>query len=94
VQTSGSSGVLVTYYQMKTEIGKGSLFETVLATAFVVIAVVVFIGAFVAFFAYVFGNIRSRWPYYEKAEKRKVVRSLTFWTLCFAILGLMSAIKL
>jgi heme/copper-type cytochrome/quinol oxidase subunit 2 len=79
---------------MKTEIGKGSLIETVLATAFVIIAVVVFIGAFLAFFAYVFGNIRNRWPYYEAAEKRKVIRSVVFWTICFAILGIMSTIKL
>jgi lysylphosphatidylglycerol synthetase-like protein (DUF2156 family) len=79
---------------MKTEIGKGSLLETILATAFVIIAVVVFIGAFLAFFAYVFGNIRNRWPYYEKAEKRKVIRSVVFWTICFAALGIMSTIKL
>lgn len=79
---------------MKTEIGKGSLLETILATAFVIIAVVVFIGAFLAFFAYVFGNIRNRWPYYEKSEKRKVIRSVAFWTISFVALGIMSTIKL
>jgi hypothetical protein len=79
---------------MKTEIGKGSLFDTILATGFVVIAVVVFVGTFVAFFAYVFGNIRNRWPYYERAEKIKVVRRVAFWTICFTVLGIMSTINL
>jgi vacuolar-type H+-ATPase subunit I/STV1 len=79
---------------MKNEIGKGSPFEMILATAFVFIAVAVFIGAFLAFFAYVFGNIRNRWPYYEKAEKRKVIRSLTLWTISLVALAVMSSIKL
>ncbi len=79
---------------MKSEIGKGSVFETVLATTFVLLAIAVFIGAFIVFFAYVFGNIRDRWPYYEKEQKRKVIRSLILWTLCFVVLGLASTIKL
>ena len=79
---------------MKTEIGKGSVFETILAFLFVILAVGVFIGAFLAFFAYLFGNIRDRWPYYESKQKRKVIRSLIIWTVCFITLGIISSIKL
>ena len=65
-----------------------------MAIVFVILAIGVFIGAFLAFFAYVFGNIRDRWPYYEPEQKRKVIRSLILWTTCFVALGIMSAIRL
>jgi vacuolar-type H+-ATPase subunit I/STV1 len=79
---------------MQFNIAKGSLLETILAILFVVIAVAVFLGAFLAFFAYVFGNIRDRWPYYEKKEKRKVIRRLVYWFSSFIVLAILSTMHL
>ena len=44
-----------------------------------------FAGTIVVAIATLVGNIRDKWPYYDKARKRKVIRNLVVF---FGLIGL------
>ena len=64
--------------------------EVLLAIAFVLVAVAVFVGTIYIFFAYIFSNIKERWREYSAKKKFSVVRNLIVW---FAVVGLLVALS-
>gem|GEM_PF-1898417 len=69
---------------MNFKIGSGSIWELLLAYFWSFMVFALLVGTFVMFFAYLFGNIRDRWPYYDAKRKRKVISNLVW---CFGIFG-------
>ena len=72
---------------MNFKIGSGSIWEMLLAYFWTFLVFALLAGTFVAFFAVIFGNIRDRWPFYDRKRKRKVVINLlwSFGLLTFLI---------
>ena len=79
---------------MHFDIGKSSIFEWLLAALFTVMTFALLIGTFVIFFMVIFGNLRDRWPNYEKSKKRKIILNLAVWGTVFIACIFVSMIKL
>jgi hypothetical protein len=67
------------------EIGENSLWEFVLAYFWTFMLFALFAGTIVVAIATLVGNIRDKWPYYDKARKRKVIKNLVVF---FGLIGL------
>jgi vacuolar-type H+-ATPase subunit I/STV1 len=69
------------------KIGAGSFWEYALAYFWAFLVFALLIGTFVVFFMVLFGNIRDRWPHYDRRMKTRVLRNLVlfFGTVGFLI---------
>ena len=79
---------------MHFDIGKSSLLEFLLAAIFTVMTFALLIGTFVVFFGVIFGNLRDRWPFYEREKKRKIISRFAIWGSVFILFLILSMIKL
>jgi MFS family permease len=79
---------------MHFDVGKSSIFEFLLAALFTVLTFALLIGTFVVFFSVIFGNLRDRWPSYERARKRKIIWNFALWGSVFIACIFISMIKL
>lgn len=57
-----------------TNISLENPFEVLLAIIFVIVAVLALLASFGVAFAYVFSNIKERWPEYETKRKVQILR--------------------
>ena len=60
-----------------TNISLENPFEVLLAIIFVIVAVLALLASFGVAFAYVFSNIKERWPEYETKRKVQIMRDTT-----------------
>jgi len=58
------------------KIGENSLWEFVLAYFWTFMLFALFVGTIVVAIATLVGNIRDKWPFYDRARKRKVIKNL------------------
>ena len=70
---------------MNFKIGENSWWEFVLAYFWTFLLFALFAGTIVLAIATLVGNIRDKWPYYDKARKRKVIKNLVVF---FGLIGL------
>lgn len=69
-----------------TNISLENPFEVLLAIIFVIVAVMALLASFGVAFAYVFSNIKERWPEYEKRRKLQIIRDTSITILIIATL--------
>ena len=69
-----------------TNISLENPFEVLLAIVFVIIAVLALLASFGVAFAYVFSNIKERWPEYESRRKFQIVRDIAITIIIVAAL--------
>jgi predicted membrane metal-binding protein len=69
-----------------TNISLENPIEVLLAIIFVIIAVLALLASFGVAFAYVFSNIKERWPEYESKRKFQIVRDIAITILIVAAL--------
>lgn len=69
-----------------TNISLENPFEVLLAIVFVIIAVLALLASFGVAFAYVFSNIKERWPEYESRRKFQIVRDIAITIIVVAAL--------
>jgi hypothetical protein len=70
---------------MNFQIGENSWWELVLAYFWTFLLFALFAGTIVVAIATLVGNIRDKWPYYDAARKRKVIKNLVVF---FGLIGL------
>jgi hypothetical protein len=75
----------VIFKAMNFKIGENSWWEFVLAYFWTFLLFALFAGTIVLAIATLVGNIRDKWPYYDKARKRKVIKNLVVF---FGLIGL------
>ena len=61
---------------MNFKIGDNSLWEFVLAYFWTFMLFALFAGTIVVAIATLVGNIRDKWPFYDRSRKRKVIKNL------------------
>ncbi len=75
-------------------ISLGNPIEVIVAIIFVIIAVAALVGTFSVAIAYVFSNVKERWPEYTTEKKRKVVANIVVTLSIIALLIVLASTKL
>ena len=68
--------------------------EVLVAIVFVIIAVAALLGTFGLAVAYVYSNVKERWPEYSAEKRRKVVTNIVVTLAVITILILLASTKL